>query len=201
MDRNIKAIELPYPTNALEPYYNQETLILHYDILYKGYVNNFNKTSDKLEKVRQTNDYENIKCLEKNLSFFGSGAILHKLFFENMGVPIPTNPSANLLEQINKDFGSFEKFKSQFNEASKEVEASGWGILVYVPEFRRLEVLQCEKHQNLTLWSCVPLLVIDMWEHSYYLQYKTKRPEYIAAFWNIINWNIVNKRFNEIGKL
>lgn len=72
----------------------------------------------------------------------------------------------------------------------------GWCLLVYVPEFDKLEILQCEKHQNLTLWGCKPLLVLDMWEHSYYLQYKTKRPDYISAFWNIVNWNIINKRYS-----
>ena len=112
-----------------------------------------------------------------------------------MGSAIPTMPDANLMEQIVKDFSSYEKFKKQFTEAAKVVEASGWCLLVWVPEFSKLEVLQCEKHQNLTLWGCVPILVLDMWEHSYYLQYKTKRPEYIDAFWNIVNWNVANKRF------
>ena len=74
----------------------------------------------------------------------------------------------------------------------------GWCLLVYVPEFKKLEILQCEKHQNLTLWGCEPLLVLDMWEHSYYLQYHTKRPDYINAFWNLVNWNIVNKRYNKL---
>lgn len=193
-------IELPYPLNALEPYYSTKTLELHYQILYKGYVDNTNKTEEGLKKARETNDFSNIKCLEKNLSFFGSGAILHELFFENMGVAIPTVPNTNLMNQIIKDFGSYEKFKQQFSEASKAVEASGWCILVWMPEWRKLEILQCEKYQNLTLWTCIPLLVLDMWEHSYYLQYNTKRDEYINAFWNIVNWNIVNKRFDKIKK-
>lgn len=193
----IKMIELPYPINALEPYYTMETLDLHYNVLYKGYVDNFNKTEENLKNIRETNNYSNIKCLEKNLSFFGSGAILHELFFMNIGPAIPTSPSVELMNQIIKDFGSFEKFKRQFSEASSQVEASGWCLLVWTNRLNRLNVLQCEKHQNLTLWGCKPLLVIDMWEHSYYLQYKTKRPEYIDAFWNIVNWNEANKRFNK----
>lgn len=120
----FKKIELPYPINALEPYYSQETLIIHYDKLYTGYVNNANKTLEKLEQARKTDNFENIKCLEKDLSFHGSGAILHQLFFENMGPPIPTSLDAKLMEQINKDFGSFDKFKRQFEEAAKVVEAS-----------------------------------------------------------------------------
>ena len=196
----IEKISLPYPVDALEPYYNKETLVLHYDILYAGYVNNTNKTEEKLNMAREKNDFENIKCLEKDLSFFGSGAILHELFFTNMGPAIPTSPNADLMKQINKDFGNYDKFKSQFAESSKVVEASGWNLLVWVPNFNRLEILQCEKHQNLTLWGCKPLLVLDMWEHSYYLQYKTSRADYINAFWNIVNWNTVNKRWNEKDK-
>ena len=117
-----------------------------------------------------------------------------------MGPPIPSSPSIELLEQINKDFGSYETLKKQMTEAAKVVEASGWCLLVWVPLFNKLEVLQCEKHQNLTLWGCKPLLVLDMWEHSYFLQYKANRAEYINAFWNIVNWNEVNKRFNKIVK-
>lgn len=77
----------------------------------------------------------------------------------------------------------------------------GWCLLVYVPEFDKLEILQCEKHQDLTLWGCVPLLVLDMWEHSYYLQYKTKRPDYVSAFWNIANWNVVNERYRLLNHI
>ena len=194
----IEKIELPYPLDALEPQYNKETLTIHYDILYKGYVDNTNKTEEKLNKARETNNFENIKCLEKDLSFFGSGAILHELFFKNMGPAVPTSPSIKLMERINKDFGNYENFKKQFTESSKVVEASGWNLLVWVPNFKKLEILQCEKHQNLTLWGCKLLLVLDMWEHSYFLQYKTKRADYIDAFWNIVNWNEVNKRFEKI---
>lgn len=193
----LKMIELPYPLNSLEPYYSYETLSLHYNILYKGYVDNTNKTQEKLQNARNTGDFSNIKCIEKDLSFFASGVILHELFFLNMCPPIPTEPSIRLMEQILKDFGSFDSFKKQFIEASKNVEASGWCLLVWLPEWNKLEVLQCEKHQDLTLWGCKPLLVLDMWEHSYYLQYKTSRADYISAFCNIVNWNIVNKRFEK----
>lgn len=191
----LKMIELQYPLNALEPYYSKETLDLHYNVLYKGYVDNTNKTEQQLNNARETGDFSNIKCLEKNLSFFGSGVILHELFFENMGPAMPTSPNMQLMEQIIKDFGSFEKFKTQFEAAAINVEASGWCLLVWVPKWNKLKILQCEKHQDLTLWGCRPLLVLDMWEHSYYLQYKTKRAEYIKGFWNILNWNAVNRRW------
>lgn len=120
----IKKIDLPYPMNALEPYYSRETLKIHYETLYTGYVDNTNKTEEKLKQARRTNNFENIKCLEKDLSFYGSGAILHQLFFENMGPAIPTSPDFKLMEQINKDFINYDTFKRQFTEAAKAVEAS-----------------------------------------------------------------------------
>ena len=173
----LKKIELPYSLNALEPYYDRETLDIHYNKLYESYINKTNETLQQLEMARTKNEFENIKCLEKNLSFFGSGVILH---------------------EIEKDFGGFINFKNQFTQSSLNVEASGWNLLVWVPNFKKLEILQCEKHQNLTLWGCIPLLVLDMWEHSYFLQYKSSRQDYINAFWNIVNWNQVNKRWEEI---
>ncbi|MFR8104094.1 MAG: superoxide dismutase [Clostridia bacterium] len=196
----IERIRLPYTFESLEPYYDREMLRLHYEILYKGYVDNTNKTEEKLAKAREKNDFEGIKCLERDLVFYGSGAILHQLFFENMAPENQIQPDDRTMEQIIKDFGSYEMFKRQFTEAAKAVEASGWCILAWVPNFQKLEVLQCEKHQNLTLWGCKPILVLDMWEHSYYLQYKTQRPTYIDAFWNITNWKEVNKRFEEIKR-
>lgn len=131
----IKMIELPYNLNSLEPYYSKETLDVHYNILYKGYVDNTNKTQEKLEMARKENNFQNIKCLERDLSFYGSGAILHEMFFMNMGVPIPTKPSNQLIEQINKDFGSFDKFQNQFIEAAKAVEASR---MVYISMGRKI---------------------------------------------------------------
>lgn len=186
---------LPYSLDALQPYYSAETLNIHYNVLYKNYVANVNSIHSKLQLARNTNDFSNIKCLEKDLSFNGSGVILHELFFNNIGPGLGSKPSSSLLTQIQKDFGSFDAFKNQFFNASKTVEASGWSLLVWVPRFKRLEILQCEKHQNLTLWGCIPLIVIDMWEHSYFLQYKADRPKYIDAIWNILNWNIINKRW------
>lgn len=100
----LKMIELPYTLDALEPYYSKETLALHYNELYKGYVENTNKTNERIKNMRTTNNFEDIKCLEKNLSFLGSGVILHELFFLNLGISIPTSPNRNLMEQLIKDF-------------------------------------------------------------------------------------------------
>lgn len=196
----LEKMKLPYILEALEPFYSRETLDIHYNTLYPGYIQNTNKTEEKLKIARKNNDFESIKCLEKELSFQGSGVILHELFFENIGPVSGSQPNNELISQINRDFGSFSAFKSQFTASSKVVEAAGWNLLVWVPEWNKLEILQCEKHQNLTLWGCKPLLVLDMWEHSYFLQYKANRADYINAFWNIVNWNVVSRRFEKICK-
>lgn len=141
----IKKIDLPYPLNALEPYYNRETLKIHYETLYTGYVNNTNKTEEKLEQARKTNNFENIKCLERDLSFYGSGAILHQLFFENMGPAIPTSPSVGLMEQINKDFINYDIFKNQFTEAAKTVEASRLVLASVGTRFSKIENIAMRK--------------------------------------------------------
>lgn len=195
----LQKINLPYSLNALEPFYSRETLDIHYNTLYTAYIDNTNKTEEKLKLARKKNDFENVKCLEKELSYQGSGVILHELFFQNMTSVMQTRPSMKLMDQINQDFGTFASFKSQFTASSKVVEASGWNLLVYVPQWRKLKILQCEKHQNLTLWGCIPLLVLDMWEHSYFLQYKANRAEYVSAFWNIVDWNVISKRFEKIN--
>ena len=120
----IEKINLPYSLDALEPFYNRETLNIHYNTLYSAYVDNTNKIDGKLKQARKNNDFEAIKCLEKELSFQGSGVILHELFFGNMGPALPTEPSTQLMEQIVKDFGSYDNFKNQFTAASIAVEAS-----------------------------------------------------------------------------
>lgn len=126
----IQKIELPYRLDALEPYYSAETLNIHYNTLYKGYVDNYNKVQEELKNAREKNDFTNIKCLEKNLSFQGSGVILHELFFTNMKPQMRNSAGVvgeSLYNQIVRDFGSFNSFKNQFNEASKAVEASRLG--------------------------------------------------------------------------
>ena len=193
-----KIESLPYSYDALEPYYGREMLRIHHDILYKGYADSLNVTESKLKTAMDNSDYTNIKCLKKDLSFNGSGYILHTMFFQNMGMPKTFFPTSHLIEQINKDFNSFEAFKNQFSEAALKVEGSGWCILGWHPMFNKLEILQCEKHQNLTLWGIIPILVLDVWEHSYFLQYKSEKSEYIEKWWEIVNWQVVSRRFESL---
>ncbi|AVP63869.1 superoxide dismutase [Clostridium botulinum] len=191
---------LNYDYNALEPHYDEKTLKIHHDIHHKAYVDGLNKAEQKLEEVRESGDFTLIKHWEKEIAFHGSGHILHTLFWENMTPNGKLNPEGSVIERIKQDFGDYEKFKKQFTEAAIAVEGSGWAILAWNPMFQKLVILQAEKHQNLTQWGVVPLLILDLWEHAYYLKYQNRRSEFINAWWNIVNWDIVNTRYDNVIK-
>ncbi len=188
---------LPYPYNALEPYIDEQTMHLHHDIHHQAYVNGLNTALQKLAEARKAGDFALVKHWEREAAFHGSGHFLHAIFWPNMapaGKGGGGEPTGDLASQINRDFGSFEAFKNQFLAASNAVEGSGWGILAWEPNAGQLVILTAEKHQNLTQWGVTPLLVLDVWEHAYYLKYQNKRPEYTKAFFNIINWSNVAER-------
>ncbi len=189
---------LPYAYDALEPHIDEQTMRLHHDKHHLGYVNGLNKAEDELAKARDEGNFGLIKHWEREAAFHGSGHFLHSIFWPNMapaGNGGGGQPSGDLANQINQDFGSFDKFKAQFTAAANAVEGSGWALLVWEPEGRHLSVLTAEKHQNLTQWSVVPLLVIDVWEHAYYLKYQNQRAAYVEAFWNVVNWPDVAERY------
>lgn len=191
------AHELPslaYPYDALEPYYDEETLRLHHGKHHQSYVDGLNKAEAQLAEARSGSNYGLIKHWLKEIAFHGSGHILHTLFFENLAPAGQSSPGSKTRSQVEQDFGSFDEFKKMFTAAAAAVEGSGWALLCYNPLFKKLEILQTEKHQNLTQWGVIPLLVIDMWEHAYYLKYQNRRPEYITAWWNIVNWDKVEER-------
>jgi Fe-Mn family superoxide dismutase len=187
--------ELPYAYNALEPHYDEQTVRIHHDMHHKAYVDGLNNALNKLAQARDNADYALIKHWEKELAFQGSGHVLHTLFWENMTPQSSGNPSGDLLKQIEQDFGSFEAFQKQFSAAAGAVEGSGWAVLGWQPQLGQLLITQVEKHQDLTVWGIVPLLILDVWEHAYYLKYQNRRAEWIKAWWNIVNWEVVEKRF------
>jgi len=154
-----------------------------------------NKALDELAKARAEGNFGAIQALSRDLAFHGSGHILHTLYWNSMKPGEPTLPEGSLAEAVDRDFGSFDQFKGQFTAASKQVEASGWGVLGYEPMERRLLIMQAEKHQNLTFWGIVPLMVCDVWEHAYYLKYENNRGDYVDAFFNIIDWESTAKRY------
>ena len=189
--------KLNYSYDALEPYIDEQTMRLHHSKHHQGYVNGLNKALKEVENATEKNDFQLIKHWEKELAFHGAGHFLHVLFWENLS-PKATEISDLLMRYFIKDFGSFENFKRYFIASGNSVEGSGWGILAYEPMADRLVVLQAEKHQNLSQWNSIPLFVVDVWEHAYYLKYQNKRKEYITNIFNIANWEFVSKRLKEI---
>jgi Fe-Mn family superoxide dismutase len=174
-------------------------LKIHHDKHHQAYVDGVNKAMDKLEEMRGNGDYSLIKHYERELAFNGSGHVLHTLYWENMAPAGEKKElSKELISQIENDFKSFDVFKAQFTAAAVAVEASGWEILGWSPHIGRLVMLQCEKHQNLSVWGVIPLLILDVWEHAYYLNYQNKRADYVNAWWNIVNWEKVSERFKNI---
>lgn len=186
---------LPYSYDALEPVLGQETLRIHHDKHHKSYVDGLNNAEINLVEARENGDYSLIKYWENELAFNGSGHILHSIYWTIMApLEVPSQVEAQTLNQINIYFGSFQRFKEQFISASDKVEGSGWGVLSWQPTWNRLEILQAGKHQNLTQWSGIPILVCDVWEHAYYLNYQNKRRDYIEAWWELIDWQEVERR-------
>ncbi len=186
---------LPYAYDALEPHIDEQTMKLHHDLHHKSYVDGLNKALDQLQAARESGDFGLVKHWEREAAFHGSGHFLHSVFWQNMGPGMGGEPSGALRSQIEKDLGSYEAFKKQFSAAAGAVEGSGWAMLVWEPNAGQLEVLTAEKHQNLTQWGVRPLLVLDVWEHAYYLRYQNRRPAYVEAWWNVVNWNDVASRF------
>ena len=189
---------LPYAYDALKPFLGEETLKLHHDKHHQGYVNGLNAALDKLAAARSAGDYAAVRALSDDVAFNGSGHVLHTLFWNSMapgGSPI----AGALAEAVKRDFGSPDALIKQLSAASIAVQGSGWGVVAYEPLAGKLIVLQAEKHQNLTFWGAAPLLVCDVWEHAYYLDYQNRRADYVAGFIKVANWSFAEKRYREVA--
>jgi Fe-Mn family superoxide dismutase len=186
---------LPYPYDALEPVISARTLHLHHDIHHQGYVDGLNKAEVALRQAREKGDFELVRYWARELAFNGSGHILHSIYWTNMGPPGSSpGPSPRPLQYIEYAFSGFDTFRKQFTATAQQVHGSGWGILVWNPAWQRLEILQAEKHEDLTQWGSTPILVVDVWEHAYYLDYQNKRAQYLDNWWNLVNWADVERR-------
>jgi Fe-Mn family superoxide dismutase len=189
---------LPYVYDALEPHYDEATLRLHHDKHHKAYVDGLNAAEEQVRSMLETGDFAGAKAAAKALAFHGSGHILHSIFWTNMRPGGGGEPGGELAAAIEGQFGSFEGFTKLFLAAANAVEGSGWGILAYRKADSALVVLQAEKHENLAQWGVVPILVLDVWEHAYYLKYQNKRPDWTQAFMDhLVNWDDVARRFGE----
>jgi Fe-Mn family superoxide dismutase len=187
--------DLTYDYGALEPHVSGAIMELHHDKHHAGYVTGANQTHERLEEARSKNDFGAVNLLEKNLAFHTSGHVLHSLFWKNLSPNGGDKPTGALAAAIDKDFGSFDAFKAQLTQATNGVQGSGWGALAYEPLAKRLVVSQIYDHQSNVATGSSPLLVIDAWEHAYYLQYKNVRADFVNAVWNIINWADVAQRY------
>jgi superoxide dismutase len=192
---------LPYPYDALEPYIDEKTMRLHHDHHHKSYVEGLNKAETEMLKARESGDFSLIKHWEREAAFNGAGHYLHTIFWNTMNPRGGGEATGEIAKEINRTFGSFQKFKQHFSAAAEKVEGSGWAMLIWSPRSHRVEILQVEKHQNLSQHDIVPLMVLDVWEHAYYLKYQNNRRSYIDAWWNIVNWDEINSRFKQARNL
>jgi len=199
-DGNFALQALPYNENFLEPHMDQETVHLHYTFHHGDAVKAANKDLQMIQKALDESNVETVDYWTKKLSFHLSSHILHTIFWTNLANK-KSEPSGALLKQIQKDFGSYDRLKVLISKTAKGVDGNGWGILGYQPYTQKLTVLQCENHEKLTQWGVIPVLVIDVWEHSYYLKYRNRRAEFVDNLLPIVNWDNVAERFNLALKL
>lgn len=194
MAKTYSLPDLPYAYDALEPVISKEIMQLHHDKHHLAYVNGANTALEQLEKARKGEIEINIKAVMRDLSFNLNGHLLHEIFWENMRPAVENNmPEGEVLELLEKNFGSFDAFKKEYSDAGKAVEGSGWVVLMKDEE-KNLFVGQLEKHNLLGINGFTPILVNDVWEHAYYLDYKNDRGAYVENWWKIVNWEDVGKR-------
>ncbi|MBU1164013.1 superoxide dismutase [Patescibacteria group bacterium] len=193
---------LPFAYNALEPHMSKEQLTIHHDKHHNAYINGANDISQKLTTARKNDDDIDVKSTLKSLSWNIGGAVLHTLFWNNLAPENKTTelPKGMLLEKIDIDLGGFDRFKKEFTQNAMSIEGSGWTVLVYDLTAEKLELMQIEKH-NSNIYPGYPILmVLDMFEHAYYIDYKNDKAKYVEAFWHIASWEEVNKRLEEVAK-
>ena len=193
--------ELSYGYDALEPHVSREVLQLHHDAHHAAYVKGANETLDKLADARRERRFDYIGQLEKSLAFNVAGHVLHSLLWKNLAPNGNGSPNGELKAQLERDFGGFTSFKEQLTAAAAAVQGSGWGALSWEPLGGRLVVEQVYDHQGNTGNATVPILVVDMWEHAYYLQYRNKKAAWLEAFWQLVNWDDVAERLAKVRKV
>jgi len=180
----------------LEPYYDKETLTLHHDKHHAAYVAGLNAAEEKIKGMLTSGDFAAARSVSNDLAFHGSGHILHSIFWTNMKPGGGGAPSGALAEAIKKQYGSIEACGGLFLAVANAVQGSGWGILAYRKMDDQLVILGAEKHENITQWGVTPILVLDVWEHAYYLKYQNRRPDWTKAFMeHLVNWDDVAERY------
>ncbi|HEX4154204.1 MAG TPA: superoxide dismutase [Acidobacteriaceae bacterium] len=196
---------LPYDYAALEPTIDEATMKLHHDKHHQAYVTNLNGAVEKHPDLGKKTPEELLKNLSSvpedvrtTVRNNGGGHVNHTMFWQIMKPGGGGDPTGSIEQQIRADFGSFEDFKKKFNEAAAKQFGSGWGWLVW--KGGKLEIITTPNQDSPLSQGLYPILGNDVWEHAYYLKYNNRRPEYLAAWWNVVNWAEVNKRFEQAKK-
>ena len=190
--------DLPYAYDALEPHISAEIMELHHDKHHANYVKGANAALEALEAERNGDaDADKIRALSKNLAFNLGGHTNHSIFWKNMAPNAGGNPTGAIAEAIDRDFGSFEGFKKQFSAVANGLQGSGWAVAGYDHVAGRLIIQQMTDQQGNISVDFTPVLMLDMWEHAFYLQYKNVKADYIEAWWNVVNWDDVNERYSK----
>ena len=188
--------ELPYAYDALEPHISAEIMELHHSKHHQNYVNGANAALEKLDAARKDGSIAAVvTALSKDLAFNLGGHTNHSLFWENLSPNGGGKPTGALAAAIDEDFGSFEEFQKHFAAAALGLQGSGWAVLAYDKIGERLVIEQMTDQQGNLSIDLVPLLLLDMWEHAFYLQYKNVKADYVAAVWNVFNWDEVATRY------
>ena len=197
---------LPYPYDALEPYIDAQTMQIHHDRHHAAYVNNLNNAVAKFPEVaKRTAEQlvENLAAVPEEIRTAvrnnAGGHVNHEFFWKLMSKSGPRNPVGELAKAIDARFGSFSKFQEEFTRAAAGVFGSGWAWLT-LDRKGQLSVIQTANQDSPLSLGQVPLVGIDVWEHAYYLKYQNRRADYIAAFYNVIHWDWVSARYNELRK-
>ena len=187
--------ELDYRYDALEPHISAEIMELHHSKHHQAYVDGANAALASLEAAREAGDMAAVNLYEKNLAFHLGGHSNHSVFWKNMSPNGGGEPTGALASAIDDSFGSLESFKKQFTAAAMGLQGSGWAVLAYDTISGRLVTFQLYDQQGNVPVGTVPLLMLDMWEHAFYLDYKNVKAKYFDAWWNVVNWDDVARRF------
>jgi Fe-Mn family superoxide dismutase len=187
--------DLPYDYGALEPHISGEIMQLHHDKHHQTYVTGLNNTLEQLAEARAGESFGSIGGLEKNLAFNLGGHVNHSIFWNNLSPDGGGKPEGELAAAIDEHFGSFDAFRAQFQANSLAIQGSGWSILGWDSLGQRPLIFQLYDQQGNVPAGVVPLAMLDMWEHAFYLQYRNVKADYATAWWNVVNWTDAAARF------
>ena len=193
--------DLPFDYSALEPHISGKSMELHHGKHHANYVKGANAALEQLDEARRKDDFARLGALERALAFNLSGHILHSIFWRNMTPKGGSTPTGDFATAIQKDFGDFGRFRKQLTEVASTIMGSGWAALVFEPIGQKLLITQIYDHQSNLAQAGVPLMVIDAWEHAYYLQYENRKTEFFEAVWQVWNWQDIAARYASATQL